>query len=157
MAFDNFRIGAGSLTIDGVDVGHTTPDGIVVTYEPEVHEHMSGKYGNTPVKASLIGQRLTLQITMAEATVANMEKAFAGVNLSAGAIQFGGVAGREVEGAELVMTPYDGTAPWTFHNAVPTSSVEMAYQVENERVYQVTFVALVDESQADGEELATFS
>lgn len=157
MAFENFHIGAGELTVGGVNVGHTTPDGIVITYEPDVHEHMSGKYGNTPVKATLIGQRLTLQITMGETTAENMSRAMAGAVLDGGSVQFGGVAGREIEPVELVMTPYDGTEPWTFHAAVPTGSVEMAYQVDNERVFQVTFVALVDESQADGEELATFS
>lgn len=152
---ENFHIGAGSLTIGGTDVGETTEDGVVVTYEPNIHLHHSGKFGTTPVKASLIGMNLTVQVTLGETTLANMQKVFAGVITETGQVKFGGVAGREITGAELVLTPFDGTDPWTFLNAVPTSSVEVAYQVENERVYQVTFTALVDEEADDDENLAT--
>lgn len=151
-----YRIGAGYLTVNGSDVGGTTPEGVVINYEPEVHLHMSGKYGNTPIKASLIGQMLTLQITLGETTLTNMQKVFAGVTGTT-RTKFGGVAGREIQGAVLVMTPFDGTEAWTFRNAVPTSSVEVAYQVENERVYQVTFTAMIDPDAPEGEELAFVS
>lgn len=154
---DNYHIGAGALYIDGVEVGGTTPEGMVVNYEPEVHMHMSGRFGNTPIKASLIGQTLTLQVTMGETTLANMLEAFAGVTGSSTKVKFGGYAGREISGKRLVLDPFDGTPAWVFQNAVPSSPVEMAYQVENERVYQVTFTALIDPDAATGEELGFVS
>jgi hypothetical protein len=149
MGPDNFRIGAGSLSIDGNDVGLTTEEGVVVNYEPDVHLHMSGKYGNTPVKASLIGQTLTLEVWMAEHTLENIENAYAGVTLATGKISFGGLAGREVEGKELILTPFDGTPSWYFRNAVPTSAVEANYKVNDERIINVTFTAMVDPDASD--------
>lgn len=149
----NFRIGAGSLSIAGEDVGLTSEEGVVVNYEPDVHLHLSGKYGNTPVKASIIGQTLTLEIWMAENTYDNIENAFAGVVQADGKIKFGGLAGREVEGKSLILTPFDGTPAWYFRNAVPTSAVETAYKVNDERIIHVTFTALVDEDAADADNL----
>lgn len=153
MGPQNFRIGAGSLSIDGEDVGLTTAEGIVVNYEPDVHLHMSGKYGNTPVKASLIGQTLTLEIEMGEHTFDNIEDAYAGVVQEDGKIKFGGLAGRELEGKTLILTPFDGTPSWYFRNAVPVEAVEAAYKVEDERVIHVTFQALVDPDASDADNL----
>lgn len=157
MGPDNFRIGAGSLSIDGTDVGLTTEEGVLVNYEPEVHLHNSGKYGNTPVKASLIGQMLTLEVYMGEHTLNNIEDAFAGVVQADGKIKFGGLAGREITGKELVLTPFDGTPSWYFRKAVPTSAVETNYKVNDERVIQVTFTAMVDTDAADADALGYIS
>lgn len=157
MSAENFRIGAGALSIDGVDVGHTTEEGMVVAYEPDVHLHMSGKYGNTPVKASLIGQNLTLEVWMAEHVLDNIEDAFAGVSRAGARIKFGGIAGREVVGKELVLTPFDGTPSWTFRNAVPVTSVDTNYKVNDERIIHVTFRAMVDMDAPEDENLAFLS
>lgn len=152
----NFRIGAGQLSIDGSDVGLTTEEGMVVHFEPDVHMHLSGKYGNTPVKASLVGQNLSLEVWMGEHTLANIAKAFAGAVTAGGKISFGGMAGREVIGHVLILTPYDGTPKWYFKNAVPTGSVDTNYKVNDERVIQVTFMALVDITSADTDNLGYY-
>jgi hypothetical protein len=157
MDVSNFRIGAGSLSIDGSDVGGTTPDGIVVNYKPDVHLHLSGQYGNTPVKASLIGQELTLEIWMAESVFDNIENAFAGVRQEDDKIKFGGFAGRELTGHELILTPFDGTPSWTFKNAIATSNVETNYKVNDERIIHVTFQAMVDEDAPEDENLGYIS
>lgn len=153
----NFKIGSGDLFIDSASIGHTTQDGVVITYEPDVHLHMSGKYGSTPVKASLIGQKLTIKVTMAESVANNMENALAGTVQADGKIKFGNIAGTEVAGVELKLVPFDGTSSWIFRNAVPTSNVEIAYQPDNERVFQVTFTAMVDESFPEAENVAYVS
>lgn len=149
----NFRIGAGALSIDGSDVGLTTEEGVVVSYEPDIHLHKSGKFGNTPVKASLIGQTLSLEVCIAEHTLTNIENTYAGVTTETGKIEFGGLAGREVAGKELILTPFDGTPSWYFRNAVPTSAIEAAYKVNDERIIKVTFTALVDFNAADDDNL----
>ena len=151
--FGNFRIGAGSLTVNSQDVGYTTPEGVVVNVEPNVHIHQSGKWGTTGVKASIIGYEVTVQITMAETTLANLERAVAGSSSSGARVQVGGLAGREIAAEEIVLTPFDGTESWTFRRAVPSSPVEVLYQVENERVYQVTYTALVDDAAAEDENI----
>lgn len=157
MGPQNFKIGAGSLAIDGQDVGLTTEDGVVVKYEPNIHLHTSGKYGKTPVKASLIGEKLTIEIWMAEHTKENMLNAFAGVTSQGGKLEFGGLAGREIEGKELVLTPFDGSASWFFKNAVPTDAIETNYKVDNERIIKVIFQALVDIESSDDDNLGYFS
>jgi hypothetical protein len=154
MSVEDFRIGAGSLAINGSDIGLTTPDGIVVNYEPNVHLHQSGKYGTTPVKASLIGVNLTIEVYFAETTKDNLVKALSGSTSADGKVKIGGIAGTDITGAVLTLTPFDGTVSWTFRNCVPTSAVEVAYQVENERVYQVTFTAMVDTTKPEAENIA---
>lgn len=153
----NFHIGAGSLEIEGNDVGLTSEEGMVVNYEPDVHLHLSGKFGNTPVKASLIGQTLTLEVWVAEHTLENILNLYAGVTGSAGKIEFGGLAGREIAGKELTLVPFDDTSTWYFRNAVPMSAVEAAYKVNDERIIHVTFQALVDVDAADEDNLGYIS
>lgn len=157
MDASNFHIGAGSLTIDSQDIGATTEEGMVVHYEPDVHFHLSGKYGTTPVKASLIGQKLTIEVWIAEHTLANIGEAYAGVSQVGSKIQFGGISGREIVGKELTLTPFDGTEEWTFTNAVPMEAVDANYKVNDERVIHVTFQALVDTAESENENLGIFS
>jgi len=131
----------------------TTEEGMVVNYEPDVHLHLSGKYGTTPVKASLVGQKLTLEAWIAEHTLDNILATYAGVTQSGGKIQFGGLAGREIEGKALILTPFDGTASWYFQNAIPMEAVDANYKVNDERIIHVTFQALVDVDATEAENL----
>ena len=157
MSVTDFHIGAGDISINGEDIGHTTPNGVVITYEPNVHQHQSGQWGTTPVKASIIGINVSLEIEIAESTLDNLERVLPGITRAGGRIQIGGEAGREVVGKSLVLTPFDGTEAWSFYKVVPTSAVEVAYQVENERVYKVTFTALVDETAPEAENIGYVS
>ena len=157
MDISNFAIGAGSLSIAGSDIGGTTEKGVVVSVEPNIHLHTSGKYGKTPVKATYLGINLTLVVEMAEATLANLNKVIGGSHLVGSKVQFGGVAGVEVVGKELIITPFDGSEAWTFKNAVPTGSVEVEYSTTNERIFKVTFTAMVDSTEAENENVANFS
>lgn len=154
---ENFHIGAGQVLIDGRDVGLTTEEGVVVNYEPDVHLHLSGKYGTTPVKASLVGQKLTIEIWIAENTMENIRDAYAGVILSSGKISFGGLAGREVVGKSLTLIPQDGTAVWYFRSAVPTEAIDTNYKVNDERIIHVTFTALVDMTATDADNIGYLS
>lgn len=153
----DFKIGAGSLSVNGVDVGLTTEEGMVVNYEPDVHLHMSGKYGNTPVKASLIGQKLTLEVWIAEHTLDNLELAYAGVVNEDNTIKFGGLAGRAITGKTLILDPFDSSKSWHFMNAVPISAVDANYKVNDERIVHVTFQAMVDTTAPEDSNLGYFS
>lgn len=152
---DNMHIGAGALTIAGTDIGYTTEEGVVIHFEPDVHFHLSGKYGTTPVKASLLGEKVEIEIWMAEHTLANMERAYAGATgASGGKLKLGGVSGIEIEGVEIELTPFDGTPAWVFRNAVQTGSIDANYKVSDERIIQVTFTALVATGVPEDENLA---
>ncbi len=162
MNTQNFHIGAGAISIDGSDVGATTPNGVVVNYEPNIHLHESGKYGKTPVKASLIGRLLTVEMELAESTLLNMSRVFAGAETEGTSpnitkVKFGGIAGVEIDGKTVVLTPFDGTPSWTFRNAIPSSPVAMNYTVEDERVFKVTMTAMIDSGVPEDENLAFVS
>ena len=149
----NFRIGSGDLQIDGTSVGLTNEDGVIVTYEPDVHLHLSSKFGSTPVKASLVGIKLTLEVSMAEQTWENILNAFAGVVDEDSKIKFGGLAGTEIEGHELSLIPADETPTWYFRNAVPTGPIETAFNAKDERIIKATFTAMVDTEAEDDDNL----
>jgi hypothetical protein len=153
---NDFHIGAGAVSIDNSDIGLTTQEGVVVVIDPDVHLHLSGKYGMTPVKATLLGHKITIQVFMGETTNANMANAIAGASGS-GKVKFGGDAGSELVGHTLDIAPFDGTPAWHFRNVVPTGSVEVAYQVENERVYKAQFTAMVDVDMPEDENVAYVS
>lgn len=157
MSAQDFRIGAGAIIIDSEDIGHTNEEGALVIVEPDVHLHQSGKYGSAPVKASLIGRTITIEVTVAEYTLDNMERVYAGVTRVGDKIQFGGVAGVNIPGKDLIIDPFDGSEAWHFTNAVPTSAVESAYSPQDERLMKVTFTALIDENAAEAENLGYFS
>lgn len=157
MDASKFAIGAGSVAINGSDVGGTTEEGVVIHYEPDVHLHKSGQFGNTPVKASLIGQTLTVEMWLAEHVLDNIEFVYAGVVKAGARIKFGGIAGRNIAGKALVITPFDGTESWHFSNAVPISSVDANYKVNDERIMHVTFQAMVDPNAPEAENLGYFS
>jgi hypothetical protein len=158
MAFENFQIGAADVRYKGVHLGHTNEDGVVVNYEPDVHMHMSGRFGTTPVKASIVGKKLEVTVNMAEMTLAKFETAFAGSDIDSNILNFGGKAGEELVGGELVVLPIFGNIrKWTFKNAVVTGAVEQEYSPSNEQILEVTFTAMVDEDALDAENIAEVS
>jgi hypothetical protein len=144
MDADNFKIGAGALTVDGTPVGGTTEKGAIVHFEPTVHLHKSGQYGDTPVKASYLGAKVTIEIEMAEHVLDNIEFAYAGVTRIGDSINIGAEAGTEVSGVALVLTPFDGSEAWYFRNAVPMGNVDAEYSATGERIIKATFQALID-------------
>lgn len=157
MNTDNFHIGACKLYADGQFVGETNEEGAVVNYEADVHLHKSGTFGNTPVKGSVIGKTLSIEVWIAEHTMDNIETFFPGVLREGEKIKFGGPAGLEIQGVQLTLVPNDGTPSWYFRNAIPSTAVETAYKVNDERLIHLTLSALIDPSAPANEELGYFS
>ncbi len=158
MAFENFQIGGATVRYAGVFLGHTNENGITVTYEPDIHMHMSGKYGTTPVKASIVGKKVTVEVNLAEITLTNFEKTMSDSEITASLLNIGGVAGSALDGAELVIIPNAGNIlKWTFRNAVITSAVSQEYSPSNEQILKVTYTAMVDEDRSDATNLVEVS
>jgi hypothetical protein len=154
MNIEKLKIGGGELFIDDVSVGETTQEGIIITYEPDVHEFKTGQYGSTSSKASIIGAKLSIKIVMAENTAENLKEVLAGTSQSDDKNKIGSIAGEKISEKEIKLVPFDGSDSWTFQKAVPISPVEILYQPNNERVYSVTFLCLVDEQVDEDENLA---
>jgi len=152
----NVQVGVCEITIDGVNIGHTK-GGVEFTYEPEFFEATVDKYGNTPVESFLVGETATLKVPLAEFTIANM-----GVAIMAGQFAGAGNARREfgsqsgVKGSdnayEVVAHPInEGTRRHdiVLYKAYVSEAFTLSHMVDEEKIIEVTFKALVDETNGN--------
>lgn len=151
------ELGPVDVSVNGVDVGHCK-GGAEVTYEPEYHETTVDKYGNTPVEARLMGERLTVKVRFAEYTIENLKRVIPQASFAGAAnrrVTLGRKAGaRATDSAvQLVLHPSDkGTRAHdiVLHKAYPMSAITLNHTIEDDKVIEVEFLALVDENKADG-------
>lgn len=154
----NVKVGACSVTFNSIDLGHTK-GGVEVSYEPIYHDVSVDKYGETIVDKYLIGEKITVKVPLAEFTIANLKVAmpqgtFAGaanarilLGKTAGATKASSLA------AQLVLHPLNmGTRAndIVIHKAYVSSTVDLKMMVDEEKVYEVEFEALLDETKTDG-------
>lgn len=153
----NVQVGACSVSFNGLDLGHTK-GGVEVSYGPVYKDVMVDKYGETVVEKYLIGEKFTAKVPLAEYTIANLRNAipqsvFAGAANSR--ITIGAAAGKKAsdDAYQLVLHPLnEGTRAHdvVMYKAVVTSEVVLPHKVDEEKVIEVTFEALLDESRSDG-------
>lgn len=153
------EIGTAEVTVDGVSIGHSKGE-IIFTYEPEFHEMTVNLYGNTPFDLARIGERAILSVPMAEYTFDNLDIAMPGHTKSATKITAGGQVGDRLaaNAVEVVAHPVskessDRSQDLILWKAIVMNAIEMPYQVDGERIMTVEFLALIDESRSDGDQL----
>lgn len=156
----NVKMGVCSVKYNGVDLGHTK-GGVTVTYTPEIKDITVDKYGTTPARKHIIGQSLKALCPLAEATIANLAIAVPAGDSDASAVKIGGQVGGELTGAELVLHPIanlanDLSEDVVIYKAVPVNPIGVPFMVDNERVIEVEFDGVIDESRADGDQLGMF-
>lgn len=153
----NVQVGVCTVTFNGVDLGHTK-GGVEVSYEP-VHKDVSvDAYGETTVEKYLTGEKLTAKVPLAEFTIANLRNAIPQATFAGAAnsrITIGAKAGKaaKVDSAQLVLHPQnEGTKRHdiVFHKAYVASQIVLPHNWEDEKVIEVTFEALLDETKSDG-------
>jgi hypothetical protein len=149
-----YRIGSGYIKYKNDDLGGTTEEGVTIKVDRDIFLHTSGKYGSTPIKASLKGVKVEIEAEFGEVSATQLATFLPGV-LSGS--NFGIQAGDEIPGGKLEFLPFDGTEAWIFTNAVPTSPVEQVYKPDKPTTYKVTFTAMIDGVAADGKELGYLS
>jgi len=153
----NVKVGACSITYNGVDLGHTK-GGVEMSYEPVYHDVSVDKYGESVVEKYLTGEKWTIKVPLAEFTIANLKVAmpqgtFGGAGNAR--LTLGHSAGTKAttSAAQLVLHPLNmGTRAndIVLHKAYVASTVELAMKVDEEKLMEVTFEALVDETKTDG-------
>lgn len=157
MDVTNVKVGVCSVTFNGVDLGHTQ-GGVEVTYEPVYRDVMVDAYGETVVEKYLMGEKLTATVPLAESTIANLKNAIPQSTFAGAAnarITVGAKAGKKAtdDAAELVLHPVvEGTRAFdvVFHQAYVGSTVTIPHRNDEEKIVEVTFEALLDESKSDG-------
>lgn len=153
----NVELGVCEVTFNSVALGHTK-GGVEVAYEPVYKDVMVDKYGETVVEKYLIGEKLTAKVPLAEYTLAHLKVAMPqGTSAGAGdaRLTLGSNAGQmaSADTAQLLLHPLsEGTRRHdiVFHKAVVTSTINLAHKVDEEKIIEVTFEALLDESKSNG-------
>lgn len=153
----NVQVGVCSITFGGTDLGHTK-GGVEVSYEPTQKDVTVDKYGETVVEQYLIGEKLTVKVPLAEYTIANLRRAmpqstFAGAANSR--ITLGAAAGKKAsdDALQLVLHPInEGTRRHdiVLYKAIAVDQVVLPHKIDEEKVFEVTFMALLDETRSDG-------
>lgn len=153
----NVQVGVCTVSLGGTDLGHTK-GGVEVSYEPVYKDVTVDKFGETVVEQYLIGEKLTAKVPLAEYTIANLRKAmpqstFAGAANSR--ITLGAAAGKKStdDALQLVLHPFnEGTRRHdiVFYKAIVASQIVLPHKVDEEKVVEVEFMALLDESRSDG-------
>lgn len=146
----NIKIGHCNVIWKGTDLGHTK-GAITVSYEPEYANIEANDYASAIDKV-LTKETWTITVPLAESTLANINKALGTATLSGNYSKVGSKSGKRLSGVagELMLNPTDGSEDIVFYKAVPVDAVELNYEVDNERIVEVKWEALVDESKTDG-------
>ena len=153
----NVKVGVCDVTFNSVNLGHTI-GGVEVTYEPVYKDVMVDAYGETIVEQYLIGEKLTAKVPLAESTIANMRNAIPQSTFAGAAnarITIGAKAGKKStdDAAELVLHPSgEGTRAFdiVLHKAISSEGITLSHTNDGEKVIEVTFTALLDETKSDG-------
>lgn len=160
---DNVKLGPCSVSFNGTDLGHTK-GGVTVEYSPEYHDITVDKYGETVVEKVVVGESLKATVPLAEATQSILENAIpAGTAESADKLTVGKDAGERMGqyAAELVLHPLaneeaDLSEDVVFYKALVSEPIEYTFGNDDERIIEVVFEAIADESKADGNRLGLF-
>lgn len=153
----NVQLGVCEVTFNGVNLGHTK-GGVEVTYEPKYHDVTVDKYGDTVVQKYLTGETFMAKVPLAEFTIANLavampKGAFAGAANARRTL--GSAAGKKAtdSSAQLVLHPAsEGTRRHdiVIHKAYASSPVVLKHANDEEKIMEVEFHAILDESKSDG-------
>jgi hypothetical protein len=153
----NILAGPCSLTLDGVDLGHTEGETRLLL-TPLLRERTVDAYGRTPVDFIHLGTDVRLETRLAEWTLATLEKLFPLGSSESGYLGIGTAPGASLRDAAKTLTLHplelgagDTSRDVTFWKAVAAGAVETTFSNETDRVFQVTFRILPDLTKDDGE------
>jgi hypothetical protein len=151
------QVGVCDVTLNGVNIGHTD-GGVEVSYEPVYKDIMVDAYGETVVEKKLIGEKLTAKVPFAEYTINNLRNAIPMAEFAGAAnarLTIGHKAGQSATARayQLVLHPQNqGTRIYdiVMHKAFAQSQIVLQHKNDEQRTFEVEFVALLDETKADG-------
>jgi hypothetical protein len=155
----NVKMGVCSVKFGSAELGHTK-GGVTVSYEPEIHDITVDQFGSTPGEKVLIGQRLMATVPVAESTMANLTIAIPAGDAGASSIKLGGEVGARLSaGADtLVLHPIandsdDLSEDVVIYKAIVTNTIEVPFMVDAERILELVFEGIIDETRSDGDML----
>ncbi|MDI9412084.1 MAG: hypothetical protein QM401_00705 [Bacillota bacterium] len=146
-----------------------TKGGMMFRYSEEFWGPTYDQTGNTPVDQVKVGESATAEVFMAERALEKFAAIFPAARLVRSAIDpnkvklvWGGMIGQGLRkfSKPLILRPIENLDPEnpendirdgdvTIYNAVPRAEFEFAFQLQNERIYKVTFTALPDKATGE--------
>ena len=155
--FSKIKAGPCQVTYNSVDLGHTQ-GGVNVSYDTKWRDVLVDEYGETVVDKVFQGEGLEISMKLTQSQLATLKAIMPKYTAGATYLEFGSTVGGKLSShaAQLQLHPFEESG--TDHDmyvwkAAPAGTVVWGYTNEGDRVYEVTFVALVDTSKADGEQL----
>lgn len=151
------KVGVCTVVYNGIDLGHTQ-GGVEVIYKPTHKDVMVDLYGDTKVEQFLTGEQLSAKVPLAEYTIANLRNSIPQAEFAGAAnsrITIGHKAGQSAraDSYQLVLHPVaEGTKAFdvVFYKAYVASQITLKHTNKDEKIIEVTFEALLDETRSDG-------
>lgn len=164
----NVHIGRQILSFDATELGHTD-GGCEFVYEPTYTDILVDAYGESVADKVLTGEAVKVKVPLAETTLDRLKTAIpTGTlveNTTSGdkKLTIGSEAGsKRLSDMAKTLTLHpankevaDKSLDITLHKAVVISEVTLPFKVDEKTVYEVEFLALIDESRENGDLLAT--
>lgn len=168
MGFDKQTIqlfGSAQVDVDGVNIGHVDEEGVKGPLTNTIIEALSGKFGQSPLRKWINGQRLIVEFNLIQSEFVNLANVLPGATrVSDGPndkLTFGKVGGAEIPGVPLVLTPViPGQTPLfnlTLAEAAPIGDFDLLYSGGAYQKWACKFEALINEAGGtEGNFLAQF-
>lgn len=161
--WENAYSAPGSGIPGGTLIGHTL-GGVEFSFEREFTDLTVDQYGTMPLDIALTGQNLTVKVTFAEVTTPYVQKAIPEGRYDSTAsdqkLGMGRDAGWLGSSATKQLVFHPRSLPSNIQEediyifkAVSVETVALSYKIDEQRVLEVTYRALVDETQPDGARL----
>jgi hypothetical protein len=162
----NQLFGPVSVSIGGVDVGHTDDAGVKCNFKQTIVYAMAGKYGKVPVNAWLNGQDMEIEFNLIQTVKADLSAVLPGATLVTNLageqkLTFGRGAGFKLTGVAVVLAPFPASMAPQFNfsivRAVPIGDFDLVYTGDAFNLWKCKFKALINEAGgAEGSFLWTF-
>lgn len=163
-SLENIQIGRQKITFGGLELGHTD-GGCEFSYEPEYTDILVDAFGKTVADKVLVGEAVKVKVPLAEVKLELLKEAIPTgvlVGTTNKKLTIGSAPGKKLSASakELVLHPAwladaDKSFDITLHKAVIVSEITLPYKVDEKTVYEVEFLALIDDTKQDGNYLAT--
>lgn len=156
----NVSMGAATISLGGVDVGHTW-GGAIVTIDRKFVDLNVDFYGTMPVDRVLTGQGLEVEVTLAEPVAHQIANVFPEATDFIGSlhekIAIGSPIGTKLStyAKQLILHPVDRaltdlTQDLVIYNAVAGDPIVLNYQFDKQRLFKMKFYGLVSEAHGTG-------
>jgi len=157
----NFRVANHRVTWNSVVLG-LTAEGSEITIEKIFRERTADQYGQTVLDKHLVGEKVSVKLTLKEFTAATLGKVLPGSTTTTGlvedGVQYAGSTALLAGSQALVLHALDQddatlSYDWQFFKSYPVISGPIVGRADQDAAIQVEFHVFPDTSKAIGKQL----